>query len=681
MDKNNLNNANWGPAPVQQPQAGRGPVPAQSSQGGAWGPAPVQQPQVGRGPVPAQPPQSSSSAWGTPPVQQPQAGRGQVPAQSSQGGAWGPAPVQQPQTNSAHSSHNSTVEYYPPPSEGNMGSTSSMNVGNPYSQATSSQNWGPDSNFQAGNDTTIPSDVSRKKKKVLLGVAATLFVLGALLFLIVLGLGLFFQFSVKPIDDTTLYREAGYPGSIEINDVLTGPEWITKMSSIDDGGLNTDVIGEYDVVVTHGFKKYAFTAIVRDTLPPELKLVDTPIYVKVSTGNVSKDSLISTVSDKGSKVTTYLEFANSAIKQKGDDLYFSKVGDFKVTVCAEDEYKNISKKEIVITSDTAPAIIGLTSYYVVPGSKINILDGVSAKDDVDGKVEVKYDKDAFNIAQAGEYPVKLTATDSYGLSTEEEILVVVESADKIQERINKHEISRFDDRIIGAYNIYDRGYSTKSNIDDTLEYYQNAFVAITEGSMNSSRSRGSGYIVKITDDEIRIMTNNHVAYSENKQFYVEFYDETRIAAKLVARSNETCTKDDIAILSVNLEDVPQKLLDTLYTIHIDKANYDAAKEGSTLDIGMKVWKDSFNMRPTKISTGKLVSKLTDSHSTAGEAMQVTVGLYPGCSGSAVIDKNGNLIGMATFTVNSGSNKTNWCVPFDRVLLFYEKTYNEKLNYK
>ena len=160
-------------------------------------------------------------------------------------------------------------------------------------------------------------------------------------------------------------------------------------------------------------------------------------------------------------------------------------------------------------------------------------------------------------------------------------------------------------------------------------------------------SLGSGVIVSSTG---YIITNNHVVNSAD-EIDVVLSDGRKAIAKVVGADPET----DLALIKINLPDLPAITLG-----HIENANVGDV----VLAIG-----NPFGVGQT-ITMG-IISALGRNHldiNTFENFIQTDAAINPGNSGGALIDTNGNLIGInsAIFSQNGGSLGIGFAIPVSTV---------------
>lgn len=479
---------------------------------------------------------------------------------------------------------------------------------------------------------------------------------------------------VVPLNQTTkkITVELGDEISTDLNDYVSGfmpGFWVTKL---DVSEVNTSSVGIYTAIVKHGFQEFNYEVTVQDTTPPTITLLSGNVYLKEGeTYPVSyfvEDSF-----DLGGEVTVTVSDVTKHNIRRGY-VYSDKSGEYSFDFYAKDESGNEAVYTLVVTVDTPPTITGMKNYYVAPGTTLDYLEFIEAVDEVDGDVTVSVYTDATDVdlSTVGEYELIYICEDSYGLSSSETVNVNVLESMEIQNLINTHKINRFDEIIVGAYNLYDIGCYEDKTMKEMLEIMNPTIVRIE----TPIPSNGSGFILEITDDEIIIGTNQHVVKKyENLDVY--FFDGTKVKGKVI----DTLYDYDMGFMSVKRADISEELLDKLYTVHINKGYWDALNNEADLAMGVrcitndgKVWKER---------TGRLVYKsgVTDlMWRSIPQVTRVSVSLFHGASGSNVFDIHGNMMGIATYIITGAGRYESYCIPLDVFCEKYEKVFGRKPYY-
>ena len=137
-----------------------------------------------------------------------------------------------------------------------------------------------------------------------------------------------------------------------------------------------------------------------------------------------------------------LEINSKEIKQD-ETFKFEELGTYNVKVKLEYKYNysiitSLSKMiesekttEIVIEDKEPPTINGVADKEITVGDQINLQEGITATDNVDGEVEVKVEGEVDNN-KVGEYKIKVTATDKSGNNAESSFKVTVKEKPKVE---------------------------------------------------------------------------------------------------------------------------------------------------------------------------------------------------------------------------------------------------------
>lgn len=171
-------------------------------------------------------------------------------------------------------------------------------------------------------------------------------------------------------------------------------------------------------------------------------------------------------------------------------------------------------------------------------------------------------------------------------------------------------------------------------INDTMTVEQNNFFGMPQ--TYQAQSSGSGIIVGQNDTELLIATNNHVV-SGATDMKVTFTDSTQVAAAVKGTDSAT----DLAIIAVKLSDIPS---DTMSKIKVATlGNSDNVKVGQqVIAIGNAL---SYGQSLTVGYISALDREITDENGIQHTYIQTDAAINPGNSGGALLDLNGNVIGI------------------------------------
>lgn len=171
-------------------------------------------------------------------------------------------------------------------------------------------------------------------------------------------------------------------------------------------------------------------------------------------------------------------------------------------------------------------------------------------------------------------------------------------------------------------------------INDTMTVEQNNFFGMPQ--TYQAQSSGSGIIVGQNDTELLIATNNHVV-SGATDMKVTFTDSTQVAAAVKGTDSAT----DLAIIAVKLSDIPS---DTMSKIKVATlGNSDNVKVGQqVIAIGNTL---GYGQSLTVGYISALDREITDENGIQHTYIQTDAAINPGNSGGALLDLNGNVIGI------------------------------------
>lgn len=149
-------------------------------------------------------------------------------------------------------------------------------------------------------------------------------------------------------------------------------------------------------------------------------------------------------------------------------------------------------------------------------------------------------------------------------------------------------------------------------------------------------STGSGIIVARTDDELLIVTNNHVVQDADS-LSVQFIDETNCDAAIKG----TDAGNDLAVIAVSLKDIEKETLDAISVATIgDSDNLQIGEPaiaiGNALGYGQSVTVGYISALNRSIST---------EDGNTNTFIQTDAAINPGNSGGALVNINGEVIGI------------------------------------
>lgn len=158
-----------------------------------------------------------------------------------------------------------------------------------------------------------------------------------------------------------------------------------------------------------------------------------------------------------------------------------------------------------------------------------------------------------------------------------------------------------------------------------------------------STSVGSGIIIGQTDSELLILTNNHVVEG-NERLTVSFVDNESVEANVKG----TDSTKDLAVVAVKISDVKDSTMDEIAVATMG--------DSSKLEVGEQVVAIGNALGYGQSVTSGIVSateRTLDGYE-GGTLIQTDAAINPGNSGGALLNSNGEVIGINTAKVATDS---------------------------
>ncbi len=181
-----------------------------------------------------------------------------------------------------------------------------------------------------------------------------------------------------------------------------------------------------------------------------------------------------------------------------------------------------------------------------------------------------------------------------------------------------------------------------SDVSDMVEEAMPSLVSITSNITvdyyyytESAEAGGSGIIIGQNDDELLVVTNYHVI-ADADSLIVNFIDNENAPAQVKGTDENM----DLAVIAVKLSDIPS---DTMSAIKIAtmgdseslKAGQPVVAIGNAMGYGLSVTTGVVSAVNREMNMGDI----------SGTFIQTDAAINPGNSGGALLDINGNVIGI------------------------------------
>lgn len=192
-------------------------------------------------------------------------------------------------------------------------------------------------------------------------------------------------------------------------------------------------------------------------------------------------------------------------------------------------------------------------------------------------------------------------------------------------------------------------------INDTMTVEQRDFFGMPQ--TYQAQGSGSGIIINQTGSELLIATNNHVVDGA-QNLKVTFVDNSSVAAAVKG----TDSASDLAIVAVQLKDIPS---DTRSKIKVASlGDSDKVKVGQqVVAIGNAL---GYGQSVTVGYISALNRKITDENGLSRTYLQTDAAINPGNSGGALLDLNGNVVGInAAKTASTEVEGMGYAIPISK----------------
>ena len=260
--------------------------------------------------------------------------------------------------------------------------------------------------------------------------------------------------------------------------------------------------------------------------------------------------------------------------------------------------------------------------------------------------EPRFDKDKKRTDKKGTVP-EWEEDETRGADTAEEESSIT---DETKEADTEDNLPKKSNVQIGSVQTIQQADTAKAVVTDVTEVVKAAMpcvVAITNeytaydywyDEEYDEEANGSGIIISQNDEELLILTNYHVVEDAN-DLYVQFIDDTEV----VAYAKGVAPSEDLAVISVLLEDVPDATLKAIATAALGDS--DALEVGEpSIAIGNSLGYGQ------SVTTG-VISALDcdifedDEEISLSSLIQTDAAINPGNSGGALLNVNGEVVGI------------------------------------
>ncbi len=250
-------------------------------------------------------------------------------------------------------------------------------------------------------------------------------------FIVIDVLLIYLALTISPIKlkRNTFYYEYGEEISTNVSDYVNANESVLENVKLNLSGVSTEV-GTYQASIEYFGEVQYFEIVVEDTIKPKVQLKKVQWNIQLGETIYAAD-LIKEVDDF-SATTAY--FYDEETKQKYESKSYNIAGSYVERIIVEDSYQNQSAslrvKIVVETNKVAPEIYGVDDLTIYVGDEIDLMEGVSAIDDLEGDITDRIIiEGTVNNDIPGEYQVTYQVSDSVGNVTKKVRKVIVKEND------------------------------------------------------------------------------------------------------------------------------------------------------------------------------------------------------------------------------------------------------------
>lgn len=226
------------------------------------------------------------------------------------------------------------------------------------------------------------------------------------------------------------------------------------------------------------------------------------------------------------------------------------------------------------------------------------------------------------------------------------------------------------------------GETAKSDIASIAEEVMPSVVSITNLSVQQvqsffggiqeqeSKSVGSGIIISQNDSELLIITNNHVVEG-NETLTVSFVDEESVEAQVKG----TDATKDLAVIAVQTKEIKDTTMDQIKVASL--GNSDQLQVGeSVIAIGNALGYGQSVTSGIVSATGRELDGIDE------KLIQTDAAINPGNSGGALLNANGEVIGINTVKVATDTVEgMGYAIPISSVSDIIENLMNQETKTK
>lgn len=214
---------------------------------------------------------------------------------------------------------------------------------------------------------------------------------------------------------------------------------------------------------------------------------------------------------------------------------------------------------------------------------------------------------------------------------------------------------------------------TSMSVEEVQSFFGGTYQQETEGA-------GTGIIISQNDSELLIVTNNHVVEGSDT-LTVTFDDETSVEANIKGTNADY----DVAVIAVPLKNISSDTLDAISVATLGdstelKVGEPAIAIGNALGYGQSVTTGVISALNRSVSSTD--SKTGQTKESSVKLIQTDAAINPGNSGGALVNANGEVVGINSSKLVSDSVEgVGYAIPISDVKDLIENLMNQETKEK
>lgn len=214
---------------------------------------------------------------------------------------------------------------------------------------------------------------------------------------------------------------------------------------------------------------------------------------------------------------------------------------------------------------------------------------------------------------------------------------------------------------------------TSMSVEEVQSFFGGTYQQETEGA-------GTGIIIGQNDSELLIVTNNHVVEGSDT-LTVTFDDESSVEANIKGTNSDY----DVAVIAVSLEDISDDTMNAISVATLGdstelKVGEPAIAIGNALGYGQSVTTGVISALNRSVSTTD--SQTGETVESSVKLIQTDAAINPGNSGGALVNANGEVIGInSSKLVGDSVEGVGYAIPISDVSDLIEQLMNQETREK